>query len=67
MRCDNCQGEYEPAFTLLAHPSGGEAVVVDFCCIGCLQAWTSTFDADLERWDWGVDDDALGDVVPAGR
>jgi len=64
MRCDNCQGACEPAFTLLAHPPSDEAIAVDFCCISCLQAWTSNYDTELEQWEWGVDD-GLAEVAPA--
>lgn len=54
MRCDNCRSESDPAFTLAAHPAGDDAVLVDFCGIECLQAWTSRDGATVEGRDWAA-------------
>jgi hypothetical protein len=57
MRCDNCRVEDTPAFTLAAHSArGDDAVVVDFCSIECLQAWTAEEEGGLGPWSWGPDE-----------
>jgi hypothetical protein len=53
MHCDNCGREGDSAFTLTVYPRGGRGtVLVDFCSIECLQAWTSTGDDGIEEWQW---------------
>lgn len=66
MPCDNCRASTDPAFTLAVHPGDtDDAIVVDFCSIDCLQAWTSGEGQDFGRWRWGTHEKSLEEGSPS--